>query len=101
MPSVLEELYYGNIHPADRALANTKKAKDFRQLHHAQVQLEEQLESVLSEQELTQFRTYCNMQGELNCREHEELFLYAFRLGAKMMIEILLPRENKLTEEIK
>lgn len=54
MPSVLEELYYGNIHPADRALANTKKAKDFRQLHHAQVQLEEQLESVLSEQELTQ-----------------------------------------------
>lgn len=101
MPSVLEELYCGNICPVDRAPANTKKAKDFRHLQHVQVQIEEQLKSVLNEQERIQFHTYCNIQGELNCREQEDLFVYAFRLGAKMMMDILLPRENKLTEEVK
>lgn len=100
MISVLEELYCGNIHPADRALANSKKAEDFRELQHTGTQLMEQLEAVLNEQQLMQFHTYCNMQGELTCREQEELFVYAFRLGAKMMIEVLLPRENKLTEGV-
>ena len=101
MFSVLEELYCGNITPADRAFAPTKKAEEFKKLHRAQTQIEIYLESVLSEQALTQFHTYCNMQGELNCREQEETFIYAFRLGAKLMTEVLLPREEKLTEEVK
>lgn len=101
MLSVLEELYRGNIVPTDRAFASTEKAKEFKNLLHAQTQLAEQLEAALDEQQTIQFHTYCNMQGELDCREQEELFLYAFRLGAKLMTEILLPRENKLAEEVK
>lgn len=101
MVSVLEELYRGNIAPADRAFARTEKAKKFKNLHRAQTQLGEQLEAVLDEQQIMQFHTYCNIQHELDCREQEELFLYAFRLGAKLMTEILLPRENSLTEEVK
>lgn len=101
MVSVLEELYRGNILPADRDFSSTEKAEAFKTLLRAQTQLTEQLEATLNEQQTMQFHTYCNMQGELDCREQEELFLYAFRLGARLMTEILLPRENKLTEEVK
>ena len=99
MLSVLEELYYGNISPGERALAHTEKANAFRKLQRAATPLEEYLETVLDEQQLKQFHAFCNIQDELTQMEQEDLFVEAFRLGAKMMVEILLPRENNLTEK--
>lgn len=100
MISVLEELYYGNISLGDRVLAHTEKANAFRNLQHTATPLEEQLISTLNEQQLKQFRTFCDIQGELTQMEQEDLFIHAFRLGAKMMVEILLPRNNNLTEKL-
>ena len=100
MLSVLEELYYGNISPGDRVLAHTEKANAFRKLQRAATPLEEQLIATLNEQQLKQFRTFCDIQGELTQMEQEDLFINAFRLGAKMMAEILLPRNNNLTEKL-
>lgn len=100
MISVLEELYYGNISPGDRVLANTEKANAFRKLQRTATPLEEQLITTLNEQQLKQFHTFCNIQDELTQMEQEDLFVYAFRLGAKLMAEVLLPRKNNLTEKL-
>mgnify|MGYP006865367853 CR=1 FL=1 len=98
MISVLEDLYYGNVNPCERTLADTEKANTFRELQHALTPIEKQLTSALSEQQLMLFHTFCNMQSELVGMEQESIFISAFRLGAKLMTEVLLPSENNLFE---
>lgn len=94
MFSVLEELYYGKINPCERIMADTEKENAFRELQHKLTPIEKQLETVLSEQQLTQFHAFCNIQSELTRMEQESLFISAFCLGARLMTEVLLPCEN-------
>ena len=94
MFSVLEELYYGNLNPCERTMADTEKENAFRKLQHRLTPVEKQLETDLSEQQLMQFHAFCNIQSELTRMEQESLFISAFRLGARLMTEVLLPYEN-------
>jgi len=52
MFSVLEELYYGNLNPCERTMADTEKENAFRELQHKLTFIEKQLETDLSEQQL-------------------------------------------------
>ncbi len=94
MFSVLEELYYGNINPCERTMADPEKENAFRELQHRLTSVEKQLETDLSAEQLIQFHTFCNIQSELTRMEQESLFISAFRLGARLMTEVLLPCKN-------
>ena len=97
MFSVLEELYYGNLNPCERTMADTEKENAFRELQHKLTFIEKQLETDLSAEQLIQFHTFCNIQSELTRMEQESLFISAFRLGARLMMEVLFPCENLRT----
>lgn len=99
MSAILEQLYYGKVSNADAAFSKALERKDFKQLLDSQAQLAEQLEAVLTKQQIIQFHTYCKLQEESAKIEHEEVFAYAFQLGAKVMAEILSPQEHSQPEE--
>lgn len=99
MSSILKDLYDGNLCPAGRDYTRSKSAKDYKTLLSSQVELGEQLEDRLDVQARDMFNTYCKMQVELNILEEEDLFLYAFRLGARMLLEILSPRDGIQAED--
>ncbi len=98
MFSVLKELYYGNLNPCERTMADTEKENAFRELQHKLTLIEKQLETDLSAEQLIQFHTFCNIQSELTRMEQESLFISAFRLGARLMSEVLLPCKNNSPE---
>ncbi len=98
MFSVLKELYYGNLNPCERTMADTEKENAFRELQHKLTPIEKQLETDLSAEQLIQFHTFCNIQSELTRMEQESLFISAFRLGARLMSEVLLPCKNNSPE---
>lgn len=92
MSAILKQLYYGKVSHADLSFA---KALELKQLLDTQAQIVEQLETVLNEQQIMQFHTYCNMQEKSTEIEREELFIYAFRLGAKVTAESFLQNEKQ------
>lgn len=94
MSSILKELYDGNICPADHTVAQGENAKKYKMLIGSQIEIGTQLEKSLDEQERKQFDAYRDMQIDLNILEQEELFLYAFRLGARMMLELTSPYDD-------
>lgn len=45
------------------------------------------------------FREYCDLQARMDVVIQEDLFLYAFRLGARWEREIFSSRNNAVLEE--
>ena len=91
MNSTLEELWHGNISPQENSRNNTPKMKqlmEYMARHH-----ESLLKSVTDEQKdiLEQFDDCWSEYASL---AEEAIFVYAFRLGAQMMLEILR-KENE------
>lgn len=101
MDTVLKELYHGKNYHTNRIFAQSQERTDFRQLLDSKAQMVQQLEEVLDETALMQFHTYYNMNEKCASIEREELFTYAFRLGARMMAEILSPCEAVSNKESK
>lgn len=99
MSSILKELYNGNLCPADHTFPKGGNAKKYKMLTDSQVEIGEQLENFMDAQARKQFDTYRDMQIEINIIEQEELFLYAFRLGAQMMLELLNPHDGAGTAD--
>ncbi|MDO4153317.1 MAG: hypothetical protein Q4E21_00540 [Clostridia bacterium] len=97
--SVLKDFYYGNICPIDRSYACSAEKKAYTNLLNQQERIRTQLCSDLDKKQLQDFQTYCSLQTELNLAEQEDLFLYAFRLGARWERELFSERKDGLTEE--
>lgn len=91
MDTILRELYHGKNYHSNRIFAKSQEREDFRQLLDSKAKIVQQLEDTLDESTLMQFHTYYNMNEKCADIEREELFTYAFRLGARMMAEILSP----------
>ena len=83
---VLEELYLEGIHPSermvkrngqyDKALADTIKAGD-------------ELTASLTAEQKDLFENYMDAQREVNVLTDCETFIYGFKLGAKIMMDVL------------
>ena len=86
MRAILEELFYGNICPNTDCRSQDKETKQLMRYiadHH------DNLLSTLNEQQkeiLEKFDDCCNELIDINERE---IFSYAFKLGAKLMLESL------------
>ncbi|MBR2948851.1 MAG: hypothetical protein IKC46_03205 [Lachnospiraceae bacterium] len=95
MSSFLKDLYYGKIIPEDNFSPKFEEYKEMRQQHNEHftdfVEKLKALDSSLP----TQLLTILDEQAEAIPIETAEMFIYGFRMGAKMMLEVLIdPTES-------
>ena len=86
MKSILEELWYGNICPSTRCLeatADTKQLIEYIANHH------NNLSSTLTEQQKEILEKFDDCWDELTDINEREIFVYAFKLGMRIAIEVL------------
>ena len=92
MKNILGELWRGNISPQEDSRNNTPEMKqlmDYMARHH------DDLLKVLTEEQRDIFERFDDCWSEYASLAEEAIFVYAFRLGASMMLDILR-KENEL-----
>ncbi len=85
MKSILEQLYVGEIYPAEKSMPKSREyrescnalSEDIKALKETHTDMEKELESVL------------NRYSRVCALEIEDMFYYGFRLGVKLMAEAL------------
>ena len=88
MRSILEELFYGNICPNTDCRSNDKEVKELMGYiadHH------DNLNKTLSDKQKELLEKFDDCYNELTDINERELFIYAFRLGARITLEVLFP----------
>lgn len=88
MKSIIEELWHGNIDPQNDRLINTPEMKQLMEYiarHH------ENLLKTLTDEQKEIFEKLDDCQREYASFAEEAIFVYAFRLGARIITETLLP----------
>lgn len=84
---VLEDLYVGDIRPNERFFKrNSQYAKALDEL----VKVGDALTDGLNEEQKELFEDYMTAQREVTVLTDCETFMYAFRLGAKIMMDVLI-----------
>ena len=91
MRSILEELFYGNICPNTDCRSQDKETKRLMGYiadHH------DNLLSTLNDQQKEILEKFDDGYNELTDINEREIFSYAFKLGARIMLEILSNTES-------
>lgn len=86
MKSVLEELWYGNVCPNISCRESTQEAKELMSYvadHH------DGLLTTLNEKQKNLLEKFDDCYAELTSINEREIFVYAFRLGARVAIEVM------------
>ena len=86
MKSTLEDLWHGNVSPQEDSRNNTpemKKLMEYMARHH-----DDLLKSMTNEQKDI-FERFDDCWSEYASLAEEAILVYAFRLGASMMLDIL------------
>lgn len=86
MKKLLEELWYGNICPSTAYRGDTKEADKLMEYlagHH------DNLWRTLTNEQKDIFKRFDDCYCELTSINERDIFIYAFRLGAKMATEVL------------
>lgn len=86
MKGIIEELWRGNVIPGEDSRTNSKEMKEllgYMARHH------EDLEKSFSDEQKEIFEKFHNCWTEYASLSEEAVFTYAFKLGAKLMIETL------------
>ena len=91
MKSILEELFYGNICPNTDCRS---KDKDTRELMGYIADHHDNLNKTLSDKQKEQLEKFDDCYNELTDINERELCIYAFRLGARITLEVLFPIDN-------
>ena len=85
---ILEGLYLGDVRPSERGFKrNSQYAKAMDEVVRAGDTLTDTLTEKQKQKEL--FEDYMTAQREVNVLTDCETFIYAFRLAAKIMIDVL------------
>ena len=89
MQSVLEELWYGNICPNECCRKTTPEVKELMGYiadHH------EALLGMLTDKQKETFEKFDDCWDEPTDINEREIFVYAFKLGARIAIDVLTER---------
>lgn len=86
MKSVLEELWYGNLCPDNKCPTVTKET---RSLIGSIADCHDALFETLSEDQKELLEKFDDRYAELTSINEREVFVYAFKLGARMAMEIM------------
>lgn len=89
---ILEDLYLGDVRPSERSFRrNSQYAKALDEL----VKAGDVLTDTLTEKQKEMFEEYMTAQREVNVLTDCETFIYAFRLAAKTMIDVLTEEQMR------
>ena len=86
MESIIKELWHGNIIPHEDSRTNSKEMKEllgYIARHH------ENLEKSFTDEQKEIFEKFHDCWSEYASLAEEAIFAYAFKLGAKMMLETM------------
>ena len=92
MRSILEELFYGNICPNTDCRSHDKETKQLMGYiadHH------DNLLSTLNDQQKEILEKFDDCYNELTDINERELFAYAFKLGARIMLAVVSEGEEQ------
>ena len=84
--TVLEELWYGNLEPSE---FDSSSSKEYKELLHLVSRNEEKLLSTMTKEQKELFSRYSDCVREFQSLAECLLFQDSFKLGAKMMAEVL------------
>ena len=91
MRSILEELFYGNICPNTDCRSQDKKTKQLMGYiadHH------DNLLSTLNDQQKEILEKFDDCYNKLIDINEREIFAYAFKLGARLMLAVVGKKDN-------
>ena len=86
MKSILEELWYGNICPETDSRTTTSEMK---QLMKYMAQHHDNLMETLTDEQRDIFERFDDCWGEYSSLAERSIFIYAFKLGMQLAIEVL------------
>ena len=96
--SILEELWYGRINPSQRMQPDDKSAAE---LTEQIVEKEDELAALLSDEAKEILDQMRDKQLDLSTSNEREAFISGFRLGARIMLEVMGWTEPPKTAEEK
>lgn len=83
---ILEEFWYGNIEPTDY---DTSSCKEYKKLLELICRNEEKLKATMTDEQKELFSKYADCVQEYQTITDCLLFQNSFKLGAKMMLEVM------------
>ena len=86
MKSVIQELWHGNIIPQEDSRNNSKEMKDlmaYMARHH------DDLLKTMTDEQKTIFEKFDDCWSEYASKAEKAIFSYAFKLGARLVLETL------------
>ena len=87
MPNILEELYYGNISPCQRAVHPDSRVQKLAQ---KQSDFESKLNESFTEEQRVNFEQYLSVTADLLDANCLDSFITGFRLGARFTHETFI-----------
>ena len=89
---ILEELYIGNIRPGERMF---KRNSQYAKALEETVKTGDALIATLSDEQKNLFEDYMAAQREVTILTDCETFIHGFKIGAKIMLDVLTEGEMK------
>ena len=83
---ILEELWYGNIEPTEY---DTSSNKEYKKLVELICRNEEKLRATMTDEQKELFEKYTDCVHEFQTIADCLLFQHSFKLGARMMAEVM------------
>ena len=84
--SVLEELWYGNLEPSEYSFSYSQ---EYKELLHLVSRNEDKLLSTMTQEQKELFSRYADCIREFQSLTELRVFQSSFKLGAKMMAEMM------------
>lgn len=91
MKTILEELYDGNIYPNELIVSRNP---EYRPLSKKISEVMETWKKKLSEDDFQQLEALLNLRCKSSSMDAAASFMYGFKLGAVIMIEVLTGKEE-------
>ncbi len=92
MRSLLEEFWFGNVYPQEQY---TNRHPDVKELLRLMDKNRTKLTETLTEAQKEVLQKYDDACSEMSSIMERELFIYAFRLGGRFMVETLSGENDK------
>ena len=90
MPNILEDLYYGNLSPCQRAVRPDSRVQKLAQKH---CDLDSKLKKSFTEEQWEIFEQYLSVSADLLDANCLDSFITGFRLGAQFTHETFVGTE--------
>ena len=87
MKSMIDELWYGNVSPMDDTRNNTEEMKELMSYIDRH---QEELMATLTDEQKTIFEKFDDCWSEYASKAEKAIFSYAFKLGARLTLEMLI-----------